>query len=52
MIKNSNIQKSIVISKELNDKLNAEAKKEYFGTTSQLIRKILSDYIRDKDANK
>lgn len=49
MIKDCNIQKSIVISRELNEKLVAEAKRQYFGTTSQLIRKILADYFRNKE---
>lgn len=47
MIKDYNIQKSIVVSKELWDKLSKEAKKQYCGTTSQLIRKILADYIKN-----
>lgn len=49
MIKDTNIQICIVIPKELNAKLKQEAKKQYYGTTSQLIRKVLADYIKDKE---
>lgn len=45
MIKDSNIQKSIVISRKLWEKLAIEAQRQYYGTTSQLVRKILADYI-------
>lgn len=47
MIKDINIQKSIVVPKELWQKLEEERKKQYYGTTSQLIRKILADYIKN-----
>lgn len=49
MIKDSNIQISLVIPKELNEKLKIEANKQYYGTTSQLIRKVLADYIKDRE---
>lgn len=48
MIKDCNIQKSIVISKELNEKIEEEAKKNY-GSFNWMIRKILTDYFRNKE---
>lgn len=49
MIKDTNIQICIIIPKELNDKLTQEAIKQYYGTKGQLIRKILADYMKDKE---
>lgn len=47
MIKDSNIQKSIVISRELNAKINEEAKKS-FSSSNWVVRKILTDYFKKK----
>lgn len=49
MIKETNKQRSVVLSKELDDKLIKEAKANYFGSTNQLIRKILIEYFRNKE---
>ena len=49
MIKETNIQVCIIIPKELNDKLKKEAMNQYYGTKGQLIRKILADYMKDKE---
>lgn len=48
MIKDTNIQKSIVIPKELEEKIVKEAKENY-GSFNWVIRKVLTDYFRDKE---
>lgn len=46
--KNKNIQRSIVLPNELNDKINAIAKENYTSFNS-VVKKILSDYVKEKD---
>lgn len=48
MINEKNIQRSIVIPKELNAKIEEEAKKNY-GSCNWVIRRILTDYFRNKE---
>lgn len=51
MIKDTNIQKSVVISRELNAKIEQEAKKN-FASSNWVVRKILTDYFRNKEKGK
>lgn len=48
MVKDSNMQKTIVISKELNEKIKEEAREKEV-STNWVIRKILTDYYREKE---
>lgn len=48
MIKESNIQISAVIPKEIDEKLKRDAKKA-FGSKNWMVRKILTDYYRNKE---
>lgn len=45
--KNKNIQRSIVLPKELNDKISAIAK-ENCTSFNSVVKKILSDYVKEK----
>lgn len=48
MIKDNNVQRSIVLTKELNDKINAIAK-ENCTSFNSVVKKILSDYLKEKE---
>ena len=47
MIKESNIQRSIVLPKEISDKINALAKENYT-TFNAIVKKVLIEYFKDK----
>ena len=47
MVKNSNTQRSIVIPKELAEKVNKFAEENYT-TLSNAIRQILIEYVKNK----
>lgn len=48
MIKETNIQKSVVMPKELANKIAKEAE-ENFTTFNQIIKKILIEYFKNKE---
>lgn len=48
MIKDTNKQICVVISKEINEKLKEEAKKNNDASRNWIARKILTDYFKDK----
>ena len=47
MIKESNVQKTIIIPKEIAEKVKQEAKKNYC-TESTMVKLILIEYFRNK----
>lgn len=47
MIKDSNVQRSIVLPKELNDKINAIAKENYT-TFNAIVKAIILGYFKEK----
>lgn len=48
MIKDTNIQKSIVIPKSLEEKITKEAEENY-GSFNWVIRKVMTDYFINKE---
>lgn len=48
MVKDTNIQRSIVLPKEIADKINELAKNDYL-TFNGLVRKILVEYVREQE---
>lgn len=51
MIKKSNKQICIIVPKEIDEKLQEDAKK-CFSSRNWVARKILVDHYKDKDSNK
>lgn len=49
MISETNMQRTIVLSKELDTKLKADADKN-FSSVACVIRKILTEYYREKES--
>jgi len=47
MIKNTNIQRSVVLPKEICDKINAMAKENYT-TFNAVVKQILIEYFKNK----
>lgn len=47
MIKNSNIQRSIVLPKEIANKIN-EIAAQNFTTFNAIVKQILIDFLKDK----
>lgn len=47
MIKNSNVQRSVVMPKDIYEKLNQMAEENY-STVSNVIKQILIEYFKNK----